>query len=199
MNAPVQRADDCLRSPVGQKFGLSQAKLTCSIDAREHRRARERRIVEVFALKPRFPPDGRGDEVGRVEDLRQRRDAVVDEHGGAAAQRVRQPLHEAGRRERPHLGAAAADRDRRVGVRTDERDGLQLLPVERQQLAVVLQQHQAGAGRVERHRAPLFAVERKAGVDGRTIEPAEADGGAQDPSDLVVDRRLRDLAGLDGG
>ena len=140
-----------------------------------------------------------GDEVGRVEDLRQRRDTVVDEHRGAAAQRVRQPLQEAGRRQRPHLGAAAADGDRRVGVRADERDGLQLLPVERQQIAVVLQQHQAGAGGVERHRATLLVVEREAGVDGRAIEPAEANRRAQDPPDLVVDRRRRDLAGLDGG
>src|SRR6185312_17336443 len=57
--------------------GFVPGKVDVLVDADERRRASQRRIVEVFALEAGLAVLGRGDELAAVEDLGQRRDAVV--------------------------------------------------------------------------------------------------------------------------
>jgi hypothetical protein len=96
-------------------------------------------------------------------------------HVRCAGEVVAQALEVAHRHERPHLGAATADRNGGMSVGTDQRHRLELAPVEWQQLAVVLEQHHGGLGGFERELAPLLREQRHGAVELLPVEPAEAD------------------------
>jgi hypothetical protein len=115
------------------------------------------------------------------------------------AQHVLQRLENAGRCERFDAGAAAADWHGGIGHRPDDGYPLQRLPVERQEMTFVLQQDHALARGVERRRPARRVVERNRCVRLLAVEPAEAGGDTKDATDLLVDRRRRDGAGLNRG
>ena len=66
--------------------------------------------------------------------------------------------------------------------------------VEREQIALILQEDHALARRLERQLLVLLVVGRDREIRLRTIEPAEANSGLQDVANFLVDGRLGDAA-----
>src|SRR5690242_2430415 len=66
-------------------------------------------------------------------------------------------------------------------------------------MTFILQQDDAAARRLQRQLTSLRIVERNTRIGLLAIEEAELDRLAQNSSDLVIDRRLRDLTRFDRG
>src|SRR5512132_3781504 len=82
-------------------------------------------------------------------------------------------------------------------MRSDHRDGLDFFLVEGQKACSVLQQHNSGTRGVQRYRTAVLVEKRNCGVGLITIEKAELSGFPKNASNFVVNRCLRDFAGLE--
>src|SRR5882672_2624585 len=113
------------------------------------------------------------------------------------SQTIAQPLQNTDRVERYDLGAAAADGDCRISVRPDHGDGLDLVLVERQYVAIIFQQYDAFARGLQRDLA-AFLVEAR---DGRVLllaaGPAKFKLNTKNSADFIVDGVFGDLSGFD--
>ena len=93
---------------------------------------------------------------------------------------------------------AAEPGDRRVGA--DDGDRLEARRIERQRVAIVLEQHDRLVGRAAGERAIGRALPFEIGVDVGMLEQAEQELRAQDARHGLIDRRdRRDLPGLHVG
>ena len=97
------------------------------------------------------------------------------------------------------LRGASAAGNRRISVWPDDRDGLDLGRIQRQKVAVILQQGQALQRAVQSNRAISHRVGRVSRIELRTVQEAIAQHGAQQPQHLVVDGGFLHRAGLDRG
>ena len=97
------------------------------------------------------------------------------------------------------VGTAAAAGFGWPCIGADDGDGVDLVRVERKQIAVILQQGDALEGFLQCDCAAFLAESRNGGIGLVAIEEAKANGGAEDAADFLVDGGLGDLAALDGG
>src|SRR5258705_6764050 len=98
-----------------------------------------------------------------------------------------------------HSGAAATYGLSGIRVWSDHSDGLHSRFVERQQVAVVPQEHNTRAGSLQSHDAARNVVDGNRKVGLFPVQPAELHDFPEDAADVVVDGSLTDLACFDCG
>ena len=140
-------------------------------------------IVKLGLLKELF----HSGKTGCVEDL------------DFAGERIGKAGHDADRRVSVDVGTAAAAGHGWPGIGTEDGDGVNLVRVERKQIALVLQEGDALERFLQCDCAAFLAEPRNGGIGLVAIEEAEANGGAEDAADFFVDGGFGDLAALDGG
>src|SRR5690606_16277850 len=97
-----------------------------------------------------------------------------------------------------NLRAASGDRHP-VGIGTEYDDGLQLRAVERQEVALVLEQNRAAHGDVACNRIALRILQGDRRVLLGTVEEAMDDDDTEETPELFIDQSRRDSAGIQQG
>src|SRR5437899_11993442 len=111
-------------------------------------------------MQPRLPTGGRGRKMGCLGHFAQRGHPALVIDLSRCAEVVAQALEEAGRRKWPNLGATSSHRYGGISVWTHDENGPDTLPVERVQVALILQPHHTLASSLDGHMAPLLTVPR---------------------------------------
>jgi hypothetical protein len=119
--------------------------------------------------------------IGEVHHLREAT-FVVD--GGRRSDVVGNAFQNADRRKRNGFPAASGHGLRRPCVWTDNKNGFELLLIERKQRAIVLEQHNAFARTLKGNEVILFVIFRKGEIGLFAIEPTESGRGGQDVAHL---------------
>src|ERR1700693_3620872 len=96
------------------------------------------------------------------------------------------------------LPAAASARLRGIGVGTDDGDRLDAPLLQREKIAIVLEEDHARARRFERSPLPGRIQKWRREVGLFAVEPPKLNCCPQDATDLVVYGRFAERSGLDG-
>src|SRR5436305_6496850 len=99
--------------------------------------------------------------------------------------------------ERLHMRAAATIGLRRICVRPNDGNSLDVRTVQGKDVAVILQQHETLARCLKRDLLTFRIEQRDVGIHLLMIEESELDGVAKNTPDMLVTGLLRDIAGLD--
>src|SRR5207244_5702306 len=122
--------------------------------------ALEMDVAGVLCMQARFPTGGRGRKIVCLGHFAQRGHPALVIDLSRCAEVVAQALEEAGRRKWPNLGATSSHRHGGIRVWTHDENGLDSLLVEREQVALILQQHHTLAGSLQGNLAAFMVVPR---------------------------------------